>query len=82
MQRLPIASFDGSEISGRRVVWRDKAGVLHAGEGADVHPGVRLLWTQCGKHDIPANSAWLQRPKDNVTCPDCLAAIAAQEHAP
>ena len=66
-------TFD--KINGRRFVWRDRLGVLHAGEGSDFHRTVRLLWTKCGKRDIPANSAWLQRLEDRVDCPECLAVI-------
>lgn len=67
------------------IVWRDRAGTLHACEGADVHPGIRLLWARCatgatggkpGSLDVPANAAWKQRPEDVVDCAGCLAAIA------
>lgn len=55
-------------------VWQDKAGVVHRAVGAEVHRGIRLMWTACEKMDIPANAAWLQRPQDVVTCGACLAA--------
>lgn len=59
-----------TKIDGRPFVWQDAAGSLHLGEGADVHPGVRLLWTACGKHDIPANAAWF-RKGDPISCREC-----------
>ncbi len=51
--------------------WKDQA-LTHACEGADVHPGVRLLWTRC-EIDVPANAAYLPDPPDAdpVTCPRC-----------
>lgn len=60
-------------IDGRPFVWRDNDGVLHRGEGADVHRGVRLLWTRCGSADIPAGGAWKSRAGDLVDCPKCRA---------
>ena len=54
-------------------VWRDKRGVVHRAFGAEVHRGVRLMWTACGKHDIPANAAYLS-DTNAVNCPDCIAA--------
>lgn len=72
--------------NGQRIVWRDKSGTLHACEGSEVHPGVRLLWAYCaagetsdrpGSLDVPANAAWRQRPEDAIDCPRCLAIVAA-----
>lgn len=71
---------------GKRIVWRDADKVLHACEGAEVHPGVRLLWTRCatgeasarpGSLDVPADAAWQQRPEDTIDCPSCLIVEAA-----
>ena len=60
------------ESNGRgTAVWIDKNGVMHRAVGADVHPNIRLLWTACEQQDIPANSAWIQRPEDKVTCYEC-----------
>ena len=53
-------------------VWRDKAGVLHRAVGAWMHCEIRLMWTACGKKDIPANRAWLQTAGDEVTCAACI----------
>lgn len=60
-------------VSGHAIVWeKSGTGILHACEGAYVLSGVRLLWTRCQLHDVPANGAWLQRDEDLVTCPACL----------
>ena len=32
-----------------------------------------VLWTRCGRHDVPPNAAWEKRPEDEVTCPICAA---------
>jgi hypothetical protein len=61
-------------IDGRPFVWRDAGGRLHRCVGADIHPGIRLVWTACEKHDVPANGSWLLRAEDRVGCPRCLAA--------
>jgi hypothetical protein len=69
-----------TKIDNKTIIWRDRAGALHACEGADVHPGVRLFWTLCQKKDVPANSAWLaERPADTIDCPECLAETAKAE---
>lgn len=63
-----------THIEGRDIVWSFRDGDLHLCEGADIHPGIRLLWTRCGKHDIPAGAAWLKRRDDVVTCLGCCEA--------
>ena len=68
---MTTTTFDG-----HKAVWTDRAGVMHLVEGDWIHPGIRLLWTLCGKKDIPANAAWQQRREDVVTCPDCEARAA------
>jgi hypothetical protein len=50
----------------------------HLCEGADVHRGIFLLWTRCGKHDVPAGKAWERRPEDIVTCAACLSKAEAK----
>ena len=55
----------------RPAVWKDRKGTVHVAVGAEIHRGIRLMWTACGKKDIPANSAWLMGAGDAVTCPDC-----------
>lgn len=64
-------------IDSRPILWTDPAGVTHRCEGADVHPGIRLLWTDC-ERDVPANAAHLQVAGDPVTCPKCLACAAPE----
>ncbi len=66
---LAIVRIDGSPI-----VWTDKKGVTHFCEGAEFHPGIFVLWTRCGQHDIPGDAAWKQRPEDIVACADCIQA--------
>lgn len=56
-------------IDGRPILWTDKSGTTHICEGADVHPGVRLLWTDC-QRDVPANAAHLGGEQD-ATCLKC-----------
>lgn len=70
---------DGSvftTVNDKPVVWRDQDGVMHACEGAWLHRGIRLMWTRCGKRDVPAMAAWHPQAGDEVTCPECRAAIA------
>ena len=65
-------TFD--KINGRRFVWRDPQGLLHAGER--LGPQSRTLRTKCDRPGgIPSACAWLQRLDDQIDCPDCLAAI-------
>lgn len=68
------------QVDGRDVYWRDGQGLVHAAEGSDVHPGVRLLWTLC-ERDIPANEAYTMRDgkTELVTCPGCLAAAGGHD---
>lgn len=51
------------------IYWRDKQDFVHACEGSDVHPGVRLIWTLC-ERDVPANAAY-KCDGDDVTCATC-----------
>jgi hypothetical protein len=60
------------EIDRKPLRYEDKAGVMHACEGADVHRGVRLIWTLC-QRDVPANAAFLSFEK--ATCEKCFAAL-------
>lgn len=59
------------ELFGADVVWKDKQGFVHACDGDDVHPGIRLIWTLC-ERDVPADAAHLQREEDKITCATCL----------
>jgi hypothetical protein len=75
---MDVKNRDGvfHTIDGQPIVWRDIAGTVHRCEGANVHPGIRLLWTDC-ERDVPANAAFLADGNDRVTCPKCLAATAS-----
>lgn len=58
-------------INGKEIRWSDKRGLVHVAVGADVHPGVRLLWTLCDR-DVPANTAWLlERGMAHEMCMIC-----------
>ena len=41
-------------------------------------PDTFVLWTRCGKHDVPADAAWEMRPEEDVTCPICGARASFQ----
>lgn len=58
-------------IKDRPIFWTDMDGITHRCEGANVHPGIRLLWTDC-KRDVPAGNAYLPGDWDGVTCPACI----------
>ena len=49
------------QLNGQPIRWEFK-GVTHIVEGADVHPGIRLLWTVC-EIDVPAGKAFLVGPE-------------------
>lgn len=69
------------EIDGKPIRWTDKTGVVHACEGSDVHPGVRLLWTLC-ERDVPANTAWHPKPGDHFEmCATCLSRLNREKAA-
>jgi hypothetical protein len=53
-----------------KIYWNDKKAV-HACESANIHPGVRLIWTLC-QRDVPANSAY-KCAGDEITCETCKA---------
>lgn len=59
-------------INTRKIRWIDGSGAMHAVEGSEVHPGIRLLWTKCEK-DVPANTAFLS--EEPVTCDTCKAKV-------
>ena len=59
-------------------VWRDRNGVTHQAVGNQMvsfDRGTFIMWTRCGKHDIPANGAWIST-LDVVDCPQCKAGRA------
>lgn len=60
---------------GKPYRWPSPDGVMHAAEGAELAPPDRrtfVLWTVCGKYDVPANSAFASY--EAGTCPHCVAA--------
>lgn len=62
--------------NGRPIFWNG-----HLCEGdrmIDRDPGTFLLWTRCGKHDVPANAAWEKRAEDMVECAECAAIVMAE----
>lgn len=69
-------TFRALPPNARPIHWQDKGGVTHSCEAADVHPGVRLIWTDC-RRDVPANQAYLPGDKDGY--PDCERCRAAQK---
>lgn len=56
-------------INDKPILWTDRAGVTHICEGAKLHPGVFLLWTDCQK-DVPANAAHTGGEHEAI-CPKC-----------
>jgi hypothetical protein len=50
------------------VFWAEE-GVVHTCTGFELHPGVTLLVTVCGR-DVPANHAY-SRPDAATTCSAC-----------
>lgn len=60
---------DRDPITGREYFWNG-----HLCEGTrlvDFDSGTFCLWTRCGKHDVPANAAWLRGPDDVLACAEC-----------
>mgnify|MGYP000429215713 CR=1 FL=1 len=58
---------------GAFVFWENE-GVVHRCGGAEVHPGVFLLWSICQEGDVPAGEGFkslLQEP----TCQGCIDAL-------
>ena len=52
-------------VNGKMIFWKG-----HRCVGADVHRGIRLLWTCCGK-DVPADAGYLSEREDELSCMDC-----------
>lgn len=72
--QFSVMSDTFRKIKDRPILWTDADGVVHRCEGADVHPGVRLLWTGCNR-DVPAGNAYLPGARDGVTCPTCISVM-------
>lgn len=65
-------------INGLPFFWKDKEHFVHACEGANVHPGIRLIWTLCDR-DVPENSAFIPESGDMVTCATCLVRLSPND---
>ena len=64
------------ERNGHAIYWNG-----HLCEGdylVPTDPDTFVLWTRCGKHDVPADAAWEMRPENGVTCPICAARASFQ----
>lgn len=65
---LPYTKLDSG-----LAVWKDKNDIIHWAVGDRMVPqdrGTFILWTDCGKHDVPANSAWYYTG-ETITCEEC-----------
>jgi hypothetical protein len=59
-------------INGKEMRWSDQRGLTHVVVGADIHQGVRVLWTLCDR-DVPGGKAWLLEPGDaHELCMTCM----------
>jgi hypothetical protein len=57
------------EQNGRAIFWN---GHLCEGDRMVVSkPETFILWTRCGKQDVPAGHARELEPSDHITCPIC-----------
>ena len=69
-------------INGRPILWYEpKSNVTHVCEGCYVSPPMdrtRLIWTLC-RVDVPANAAAAPPEFVAITCPECLAALPAEQ---
>jgi hypothetical protein len=66
--------YDGSPM-----IWNG-----HLCEGAQMisfDPGTFIMWTRCGKHDVPANGSHVGSVSE-VTCPECIRISEAEEGQP
>ena len=61
-------------VNGVKILWFDDAGLLHACESAEIHTGIRLVWTLCGKA-VPSGYAFAKRRGETepLTCLICRA---------
>lgn len=69
-----LIAIHKATIDGNPIYWRDRQDFVHVCEGSDVHPGIRLIWTLCGR-DVPASAAY-RCDGDNVTCSICKVTAA------
>lgn len=62
-------------VNDKPIFWIEN-GMTHRCEGADVHPGIQLIWTDC-ERDVPANAA-VASTGETVDCPRCIAKTAPE----
>lgn len=53
-------------------LYHSNDGKIHHCCSSEVHPGIKLVWTDCGK-DVPANISF--RSWEAVTCMECAIAM-------
>jgi hypothetical protein len=58
-------------LNGAPLLWAEAGGLVHLCEMAEIHPGIRVVWTLCGR-DAPAGQAYT-REGEVPTCPACVA---------
>ena len=64
------------ERNGHAIYWN---GHLYEGDYlVPTDPDTFVLWTRCGKHDVPADAPWEMRPEYEVMCPICAARASFQ----
>ena len=62
-------------VNGKPIFWIEN-GTTHRCEGSNVHPGIRLIWTDC-ERDVPANAA-VASAGETVDCQRCIAKTAPE----
>jgi len=60
--------------------WQSREGEVHACEAAEILPNVLLVWTVCGKHDVPEGANY--GSKLPVTCQRCRKILALRGRSP
>ena len=64
-------------FAGAPLRWQSREGKVHACEAAETVPDVLLVWTVCGKHDVPEGANYGSRLP--VTCQRCREILALPE---
>jgi len=64
-------------FAGQPLRWQSREGGVHACEAAEILPNVLLVWTVCGKHDVPEGANY--GSKLPVTCQRCRKILALPE---
>lgn len=55
----------------KEIIYESKDGIIHIADGSELVRRTFVLWTLCGKMDIPANKGFIGQ-HISVTCPECL----------